>query len=167
MRLVIVGGSDAGISAALRARELDASADITVMLADAFPNYSICGLPFYLSGETPNWHQLVHRTESEGIELLTNHTAQAFDPSRKQVSAIDEAEREKTIAYDRLLIEPARGRSFRLFPEWISRARTRCTQWTTAFASTGIWRIGSRARPPSWARVISDWRWPTLSRIAD
>jgi NADPH-dependent 2,4-dienoyl-CoA reductase/sulfur reductase-like enzyme len=46
MRLLIVGGSDAGISAALRAHELDPNAEITVLLADDFPNYSICGLPF-------------------------------------------------------------------------------------------------------------------------
>jgi NADPH-dependent 2,4-dienoyl-CoA reductase/sulfur reductase-like enzyme len=45
MRLLIVGGSDAGISAALRAREVDQNAEITVLLADDFPNYSICGLP--------------------------------------------------------------------------------------------------------------------------
>ena len=58
MRVLIVGGSDAGISAALRARELDRNAEITVLLADDFPNYSICGLPFYLSGETPDWKTL-------------------------------------------------------------------------------------------------------------
>jgi NADPH-dependent 2,4-dienoyl-CoA reductase/sulfur reductase-like enzyme len=104
MRFVIIGGSDAGISAALRAHELNSSAEITVVLADAFPNYSICGLPFYLSGETPDWHQLAHRTNFEDIELLTNHTAQAFDRYRKCVSAIDEIGREKTIPYDRLLI---------------------------------------------------------------
>lgn len=104
MRFVIIGGSDAGISAALRAHELDSSAQITVLLADAFPNYSICGLPFYLSGETPDWHQLAHRTEFEGIELMTNHTAQAFDPSKKTVSVNDATGKEKTIPYDRLLI---------------------------------------------------------------
>jgi NADPH-dependent 2,4-dienoyl-CoA reductase/sulfur reductase-like enzyme len=43
MNLLVIGGSDAGISAALRARELDGSAKITVLLADSFPNYSICG----------------------------------------------------------------------------------------------------------------------------
>ena len=52
MRLVIIAGSDAGISAALRAREIDEQAEVSVMVADAFPNYSICSLPFYLSGET-------------------------------------------------------------------------------------------------------------------
>ena len=67
MRLLIVGGSDAGISAALRARELDQDAEITVLLADEFPNYSICGLPFYLSGETPDWKTLAHRTSSAGL----------------------------------------------------------------------------------------------------
>jgi NADPH-dependent 2,4-dienoyl-CoA reductase/sulfur reductase-like enzyme len=104
MRFVIIGGSDAGISAALRARELDSSAQITVLLADAFPNHSTCGLPFYLSGETPDWHQLAHRTEFDGIELMTSHTAQAFDPLKKTVSATDAAGKETTIPYDRLLI---------------------------------------------------------------
>lgn len=42
MRLVIIGGSDAGISAALRARELAPEADISVVLADKFSNYSTC-----------------------------------------------------------------------------------------------------------------------------
>ncbi len=75
--LVIVGGSDAGISAALRAREIDSSTVVTVEVADAFPNYSICGLPFYLSGETPEWQALAHRSQEEieaaGITLLLNH----------------------------------------------------------------------------------------------
>src|SRR5262249_38904140 len=44
MRLVIIGGSDARISAALRARELD-SAQVCVIVSDAYPNFSICGLP--------------------------------------------------------------------------------------------------------------------------
>ena len=37
MHLVAVGGSDAGISAALRARELDPSAEVTVVVADEYP----------------------------------------------------------------------------------------------------------------------------------
>ena len=55
-KLLIIGGSDAGISAALRAKEVDAQAEVSVIVADSFPNYSICGLPFYLSGEVPDWH---------------------------------------------------------------------------------------------------------------
>ena len=76
MRLLIVGGSDAGISAALRARELDQDTEITVLLADEFPNYSICGLPFYLSGETPDW-----KISTESISF--DH--KAYYPGAKQV----------------------------------------------------------------------------------
>lgn len=50
MHLVTVGGRDAGISAALRAREIDPDCNVTVV-ADAFPNFSICGIPYYISGE--------------------------------------------------------------------------------------------------------------------
>lgn len=44
MHVVCVGGSDAGISAGLRARELDPSTEVTVVVADAYPNFSICGM---------------------------------------------------------------------------------------------------------------------------
>jgi NADPH-dependent 2,4-dienoyl-CoA reductase/sulfur reductase-like enzyme len=50
-RIVIVGGSDAGISAALRIRELDDKSDVEVVLDDAYPNFSICGIPYYVSGD--------------------------------------------------------------------------------------------------------------------
>jgi NADPH-dependent 2,4-dienoyl-CoA reductase/sulfur reductase-like enzyme len=38
MHVVMVGGSDADIRAALRTRELDPSADVTVVVADSYPN---------------------------------------------------------------------------------------------------------------------------------
>lgn len=37
-QLLIIGGSDAGISAALRARELDATVTPTIVMADDFSN---------------------------------------------------------------------------------------------------------------------------------
>jgi NADPH-dependent 2,4-dienoyl-CoA reductase/sulfur reductase-like enzyme len=90
MRLLVIGGSDAGIAAALRARELDPSVEATVVVADAFPNFSICGLPYYLSGDVGDWRHLAHRTTSDleqaGLQLLLDHTAQAIDPIRKRVT---------------------------------------------------------------------------------
>lgn len=56
MHLVVIGGSDAGISAALRARELDPGVDVTVVVADAYPNYSICGIPYHLWRGDPLAH---------------------------------------------------------------------------------------------------------------
>ena len=51
MRLVIVGGSDAGIAAGLRATELEPEVETTVLVADRYPSFSICGLPYWLGGE--------------------------------------------------------------------------------------------------------------------
>ena len=41
MRLLVVGGSDAGIAAALRAREIDPSVEVTVALADTYPELTV------------------------------------------------------------------------------------------------------------------------------
>ena len=83
MRLVAVGGSDAGISAALRARELDPSVDVTVVVADAYPNFSICGIPYYISGEVTHWRNLAHRThadlEATGMKLRLDTWASSID----------------------------------------------------------------------------------------
>lgn len=104
MNLLVIGGSDAGISAALRARELDSSAKITVLLADSFPNYSICGLPFYLSGETSDWHQLAHRTEFEGIEILRGHRVTLIDVENNSVLIRTDGGKSKGVGFDRLVI---------------------------------------------------------------
>jgi NADPH-dependent 2,4-dienoyl-CoA reductase/sulfur reductase-like enzyme len=114
-RLVIIGGSDAGISAALRAREVNPALDVTVVVADAFPNYSICGLPFYLSGEVTDWHALAHRTaadiEAQGITLLLDTVAVAIAPAARQILVRDAAGHAHSLAYGRLIIatgaEPA------------------------------------------------------------
>jgi NADPH-dependent 2,4-dienoyl-CoA reductase/sulfur reductase-like enzyme len=104
MKFLIIGGSDAGIAAGLRAQELDPGCEISLVLADEFPNYSICGLPFYLSGETPDWHSLAHRTEFPGITLLPSHTAERIDPKLKTVQVRRKDGNEVELAYDKLLI---------------------------------------------------------------
>jgi NADPH-dependent 2,4-dienoyl-CoA reductase/sulfur reductase-like enzyme len=104
MRFVIIGGSDAGISAAVRIQELRADARITVVLADDYPNFSVCGLPFYLSGEVEDWRRLAHRTDFDAVELLRRHTAASLDPGARAVGLIDADGNQKEVSYDRLLI---------------------------------------------------------------
>jgi NADPH-dependent 2,4-dienoyl-CoA reductase/sulfur reductase-like enzyme len=108
MHLVMIGGSDAGISAALRARELDPSAEVTVVVADAYPNFSICGIPYYLSGEVAHWRNLAHRTvadlEATGMSLRLDTTAHRIDAGGRKllVTAPDGAE--ELLTYDKLIV---------------------------------------------------------------
>jgi NADPH-dependent 2,4-dienoyl-CoA reductase/sulfur reductase-like enzyme len=107
-QILIIGGSDAGISAALRARELDAACQITMVVADAYPNYSICGLPYYLSGEVQDWRELAHRTREEilahSITLLLDHEATRLDLAEHIVHVRSRAGGERRLSYDRLVI---------------------------------------------------------------
>lgn len=106
--VLIIGGSDAGISGALRARAVDPAASVRLLLADSFPNYSICGIPFYLSGEVSDWHQLAHRTHDElkaaGIDVQVNTEALEIDPQAHRVMVRPPHKSREFWAYDRLLI---------------------------------------------------------------
>ncbi len=108
MHLVAIGGSDAGISAALRARELDPSAEVTVVVADAYPNFSICGIPYYISGEVAPWQSLAHRThadlEATGMRLRLDTLATAIDVAARELTVRDAHGAEDRIRYDELVV---------------------------------------------------------------
>ena len=108
MHLVVVGGSDAGISAALRAREVDPSVDVTVVVADAYPNFSICGIPYYFTGEVGPWQSLAHRTTSEleatGMRLRLGTRATGIDVARRRLTVRTADGDSQDVAYDELVI---------------------------------------------------------------
>ena len=108
MHLVAIGGSDAGISAALRAREIDPQADVTVVVADAYPNFSICGIPYYVSGEVAHWRDLAHRTmadlEAVGLQLRLDTTASRIEARDRKLALTDPSGREELIGYDKLMV---------------------------------------------------------------
>ncbi len=134
--MLIIGASDAGISAALRIKQLDAQAQVTLAAADAYPNFSICGLPFYLSGEVADWRTLAHRTiqeiESHGIHLLLDHRAEKIDAQAKIVQMTAPNGEVKAVPYDRLLIGRAPNRPGRPSRVWTLPASSSCVGWPTA-----------------------------------
>jgi NADPH-dependent 2,4-dienoyl-CoA reductase/sulfur reductase-like enzyme len=108
MHLVAIGGSDAGISAGLRARELDPTAEVTVVVADAYPNFSICGIPYYISGEVTHWRNLAHRSvadlEGAGLTLRLDTVATAIDVLGRRVAVREPGGSEKWLTYDELVV---------------------------------------------------------------
>jgi NADPH-dependent 2,4-dienoyl-CoA reductase/sulfur reductase-like enzyme len=108
MRIVAIGGSDAGISAALRAREVDPEVEFTVVAADAYPNFSICGIPYYVSGEVAHWRNLAHRTiadlEAAGMRLRLDTLARQIDVAGHKLLVTGPSGTEDLISYDELII---------------------------------------------------------------
>lgn len=106
--LVAIGGSDAGISAALRARELDPSVDVTVVVADRYPNFSICGIPYFFSGEVQPWQSLAHRTtadlEATGMRLRLDTFATDIDVAGRRLAVRAADGSAEFIAYDELIV---------------------------------------------------------------
>jgi NADPH-dependent 2,4-dienoyl-CoA reductase/sulfur reductase-like enzyme len=106
-RLLVIGGSDAGVSACLRARELDPAIRATMVVADDYPNYSICGLPMFLGGEVTDWRDLAHRTRDEleaaGVEMVARTRATAVDTGTRRVRA-EGPDGQVDLTYDRLIL---------------------------------------------------------------
>lgn len=94
--------------AGLRAREITPGARPTLLLSDEYPNYSICGIPFYLSGETPEWSALAHRTRAEldaaGLDLRPGTVAREIDRERGVVRAERRDGPDLELAYERLVV---------------------------------------------------------------
>ena len=108
MHLVMIGGSDAGISAALRARELDPGAEVSVVVADAYPNFSICGIPYYVSGEVTHWRNLAHRSladlEATGMRLRLDTAARRIEVTTRKLLVTSPDGTEKLLGYDKLIV---------------------------------------------------------------
>ena len=105
MRLVVIGGVAAGLSAASRARRIDASLDIVVLEKGATISYSACGLPYFLSGEVKRLDQLIVHTPEffqteRNIRVRVEEEAAAIEHGRREV-VLASGER---IKYDKLVI---------------------------------------------------------------
>jgi NADPH-dependent 2,4-dienoyl-CoA reductase/sulfur reductase-like enzyme len=81
---------------------------VTVLVADAYPNYSICGLPYFLGGEVTDWRALAHRSreelESSGMQLLLDHRAVALDAHAKRLTFSRPDGSAGELDYDRLVV---------------------------------------------------------------
>ena len=105
MRLLVIGGVAAGLSAAARARRIDPGLDILVLEKGAAISYGACGLPYYLEGRIPHARQLVVHTpdyfrQDRNITVRTGARVLSICHPRREV-VLDGGER---VHYDKLLI---------------------------------------------------------------
>ncbi len=105
MQLVVIGGQGAGLSAASRARRIDAGLDIVVLEKGGTISYVTCSLPYYVEGRVPSESDLIlHDAEyfqrERGIQVRTRTLVQEIRHARREL-LLSGGER---LSYDKLVI---------------------------------------------------------------
>ncbi len=120
MRIVIVGGVAAGMSAASRAMRQNPDADVVVFERGEYISYGACGLPYVLGGDVDSFDDLIARTPAQmrarGIGVRLRHEVTGLDSKAATVTVVDRnSGRSTPEPYDKLLI--ATGVSA-IRPDW-------------------------------------------------
>jgi NADPH-dependent 2,4-dienoyl-CoA reductase/sulfur reductase-like enzyme len=121
MKILIIGGDAAGMSAAMQMVRNSSGHEITVLEKGGVYSYGQCGLPYVISGKIESTDRLIARTQSTfkekyGIDARVFHEVQKVDVENKMVSGINHSKGETfSLPYDRLLI--ATGVSS-FIPKW-------------------------------------------------
>ncbi|HBS08423.1 MAG TPA: pyridine nucleotide-disulfide oxidoreductase [Microbacterium sp.] len=110
MRIVIVGGVAAGMSAAARARRHDESAEIIVLERGPEVSFANSGLPYHVGGEIPHEGSLLLHTPetlraSLNLDVRTGHDVTAIDTAAKAVTVASTSGVED-LSYDALILAP-------------------------------------------------------------
>jgi len=89
MKIVIIGGIAAGMSAAAKASRLLKEGSVTVYEMSEFISFAACGLPYYVGGFFDEERRLVARSveeaEDSGIDVLTGHQVLSVNTAEKSV----------------------------------------------------------------------------------
>jgi NADPH-dependent 2,4-dienoyl-CoA reductase/sulfur reductase-like enzyme/rhodanese-related sulfurtransferase len=112
MKIVVIGGVAAGMSAAARARRLDEHAQIVVLERSAHVSFANCGLPYHIGGAIQERDDLLLQTPqslkaSLNLEVRTGHEVTAIDRMQKAVRVRELATgRDYAESYDKLVLAP-------------------------------------------------------------
>lgn len=109
MKIVIIGGVAAGMSAASKIKRTDPQAEVIVYEAGKHLSYGACGLPYYVSGVNNDSSKLIARTEAEfnqlGIKTCLQHKVLKVIPKNKQIFIHDNRNNHLFVEnYDKLFI---------------------------------------------------------------
>lgn len=109
MKVVVIGGVAAGMSAASKIKRVDSSAEIVVYEKGPFVSYGACGLPYYVSGINDDYTKMIARTKEEfektGMKINLKHEVVKVEPESKQILVKDLENDSLFIdSYDKLMI---------------------------------------------------------------
>lgn len=129
MKVIIVGGVAAGMSAASKIKRIRYDAEIMVYEKGSTLSYGACGMPYFISNEIKDINKLIARSEEAfnkiGIGTRLYHEVVAVDPSSKRVTVRDIINNKIfEDSYDKLLISTG---ARPIVPSWpgVESSRTR------------------------------------------
>mgnify|MGYP001048532190 CR=1 FL=1 len=109
MKIIIIGGVAAGMSAASKIKRISKETEVVVYEKGSFLSYGACGLPYYVSGLNDDYKKMIARTEEQfvnaGIEIHMNCEVVKVIPEAKNVFVRDlNTGKMFTDHYDKLMI---------------------------------------------------------------
>lgn len=72
MKIIIIGGIAAGMSAAAKLRRMDKGASITIYEKENYISFGACGLPYYVGDYFNDYERMLVRTPEQAIESGIN-----------------------------------------------------------------------------------------------
>ncbi len=109
MKIIIIGGVAAGMSAASKIRRMAPDIEVTVYEKGGFLSYGACGLPYYVGGFNDDYRKMIARTRDTfskmGVNTFLRHQVLSVDAGRKEVLVknLDNGQELKE-TYDKLMI---------------------------------------------------------------
>lgn len=89
MKIIIIGGIAAGMSAAAKFRRLDKDAEIKVYEKTPIVSFGACGLPYFVGGFFDNENQMIARKPEKfketGIDISVEHEVLSIDVTNKKI----------------------------------------------------------------------------------
>ena len=93
MKVVIIGGIAAGMSAAAKLKRMSPNDEVIVYEKGDIVSFGACGLPYYAGGFFEDPNEMIARTPEEfrasGIKLFTNHEVMKVDFNSKKLQVKD------------------------------------------------------------------------------
>lgn len=109
-KVIVIGGTAAGLSAASKAKRVRPDLEIEVYERTGYISYGACGLPYFVGGMIEDPNELVslfpdEMSNKRGIPTFTHHEVTAIDRQNKVVSVTNlDTGRQFQRPYDKLVI---------------------------------------------------------------
>ena len=108
MRVIVIGGDAAGMSAASQIKRLRPEHEVVVFERGGYISYAACGIPYFVGGAVGSMDDLLELSlddarEKRKIDVRTGHTVTAIDPAARTV-IVEHGGASRVEPWDRLVI---------------------------------------------------------------